>query len=126
MKQIETCFTGREEKGVLSHFYVQDLKFYFKHMGEQYSLDVHSQIKKEIKKLLKQNDLFFRLNQHSYITYSHNCTIETVSSRYKHVLFELNTLVIQFDLKFHVVDFKNYKKQAFWDQVLSHEKQFLG
>lgn len=117
MKQIESCFNSKDEQGILSHFHIQDLAYYYNYTGEQFALEINNEIKKEIRKFLKNKDLFFRFSQNSYITYSHNCSLEIVKERYKEVLFELNFLVIRFDLNFFPIDHKNFQKQSFWNNV---------
>lgn len=121
MKKIESSFHGNDEKGVIAHFYIQDLDYYYSYFNEEFANQIHLEIKKEIKKFLKQKDLFIRFSQNSYMTYSHNCNSEIVKERYKDVLFELKNLVIQFELEFYDIDFKSFKKQSFWDNALKFQ-----
>ncbi len=123
MKKIESYFVSNEEKGVIAHFYIQNLDYYYSYFNEEFADQIHIEIKKEIKKFLKEKDLFFRFSQNSYITYSHNCNSSTVKERYKDVLFELKNLVIQFQLEFYDVDFKTFKKQSFWDKALAFQSK---
>lgn len=121
MKKIESYFESNDEKGVIAHFYIQNLDYFYSYFNEEFANQIHLEIKKEIKKFLKQKDLFFRFSQNSYMTYSHNCNSNTVKERYKDVLFELKNLVIQFELEFYDVDFKTFKKQSFWDKAVSFQ-----
>lgn len=119
IKEIDLHFTSKEEIGVVSHFQIQDLRNYYKNMSQQYTEEIHTQIKTGILRHLKKGDLLFRVNQRSYITYSHNCDEDKVKSRFSDIFFQLNTLIIRYKLSFHRVDYNNFKKQEFWDTIVS-------
>ena len=118
-EDITSHFTGKDEVGVVSHFQIQDLRNYFKNMSEQYTEEIHKQIKQGILRYLKKGDLLFRVNQRSYITYSHNCNVDTVKQRFSDIFFQLNTLIIRYQLSFHKLDSTNFKKREFWDNIVS-------
>ncbi|MBP7280805.1 MAG: hypothetical protein KBA66_04475 [Leptospiraceae bacterium] len=118
-REIGNQFTSPEEVGVISHFYIQDLRNYYRNMSQQYTEEVHKQIKLGILKHLKKGDLLFRVSQRSYITYSHNCNIDTVKKRFGDIFFQLNTLIIRYQLSFHQNNATNFKKREFWDSILS-------
>lgn len=119
IREIENHFTEKEEVGVVSHFYIQNLRNYYKNMSQQYAEEIHKQIKQGILRHLKKGDLLFRVNQRSYITYSHNCNVDTVKQRFSDIFFQLNTLIIRYSLSFHKNDAINFKKREFWDNILS-------
>lgn len=119
IKEISKRFTSKEEVGVVSHFQIQDLRTYHQHMSRQYTEEIHNEIKTGILKHLKKGDMLFRVNQKSYITYSHNCNVETVKSRFSDIFFQLNTLIIRYQLSFHQNDFNNFKKRDYWDKIIS-------
>ena len=118
-EDITSHFTDKDEVGVVSHFHIQDLRNYFKNMSEQYTEEIHKQIKQGILRYLKKGDLLFRVNQRSYITYSHNCNVDTVKQRFSDIFFQLNTLIIRYQLSFHKLDSTNFKKREFWDNIVS-------
>jgi hypothetical protein len=119
IKDIGQHFNSKEEIGVISHFQIQDLRNYYRNMSQQYTEEIHTQIKTGILRHLKKGDLLFRVNQRSYITYSHNCDVDKVKSRFSDIFFQLNTLIIRYKLFFHPVDSNNFKKQEFWDALVS-------
>lgn len=119
IREISRRFTSKEEVGVVSHFQIQDLKTYHQHMSRQYTEEIHNEIKTGILRHLKKGDLLFRVNQRSYITYSHNCNVDVVKKRFSDIFFQLNTLIIRYKLSFHQSDFNNFKKRDFWDKITS-------
>ncbi|MBK6605516.1 MAG: hypothetical protein IPG24_08535 [Leptospiraceae bacterium] len=116
---IDHLFTSKEEVGVVSHFHIQDLRNYYKNMSQQYTEEIHSQIKTGILRHLKKGDQLYRVNQISYITYSHHCDVDKVKSRFSDIFFQLNTLIIRYQLSFHQVDSTIFKKRDFWDKIIS-------
>ncbi len=116
---IDHLFTSKEEVGVVSHFHIQDLRNYYKIMSQQYTEEIHSQIKTGILRHLKKGDQLYRVNQISYITYSHHCDVDKVKSRFSDIFFQLNTLIIRYQLSFHQVDSTIFKKRDFWDKIIS-------
>ncbi len=118
-RDIDHHFTSKEEIGVVSHFFIQDLRNYYKNMSQQYTEEIHTQIKTGILRHLKKGDLLFRVNQRSYITYSHNCNVDKVKSRFSDIFFQLNTLIIRYQLSFHQSDSTNFKKREFWDKIIA-------
>lgn len=118
-REIGNHFTTKEEVGVVSHFHIQDLRNYYRNMSQQYTEEIHKQIKQGILRYLKKGDLLFRVNQRSYVTYSHNCNVETVKQRFSDIFFQLNTLIIRYQLSFHKVDSTNFKRREFWDHIVS-------
>lgn len=118
-KEISNHFLNKDEFGVVSHFYIQDLRNYYKNMSQQYTEEIHKQIKQGILRSLKKGDLLFRVNQRSYITYSHNCNVDTVKQRFSDIFFQLNTLIIRYKLSFHKTDSTNFTKVEFWNNILS-------
>ncbi|MBK8395933.1 MAG: hypothetical protein IPL26_11955 [Leptospiraceae bacterium] len=118
-KEIGNHFNSIEEEGVVSHFYIQNLQVYYKNMSQQYSEEIHKQIRLGILRHLKKGDLLFRVSQRSYITYSHNCNIDSVKKRFSDIFFQLNTLIIRYQLFFHQNNSTNFRKREFWDKILS-------
>ena len=116
---IDHLFTSKEEVGVVSHFHIQDLRNYYKNMSQQYTEEIHSQIKTGILRHLKKGDQLYRVNQRSYITYSHHCDVDKVKSRFSDIFFQLNTLIIRYQLSFHQIDSTSFKKRDFWDKIIS-------
>ena len=58
IKEIDKHFTSKEEIGVVSHFQIQDLRNYYKNMSQQYTEEIHTQIKTGILRHLKKGFTF--------------------------------------------------------------------
>ncbi|MCB1189406.1 MAG: hypothetical protein H7A23_01840 [Leptospiraceae bacterium] len=105
-------------QGTLSHFHIQDLKAYYKVLGEKITRQMLDSIKNEIKKYIKAGDLYYRVGQMSYLTYSPNFNVDQARERYKWVFFKTHEIMIEFKLYFYVVDGPLLGGEDFWEALL--------
>ncbi|MDX1960194.1 MAG: hypothetical protein SFU98_16615 [Leptospiraceae bacterium] len=111
----------KELFGVVAHFYVEDLNVYFEHMGEQFTVNLITEIAKTIRKYLKNTDLLYTINKRSYIVYLPECDIQTVSDRFKEVYFKIDQLIIKYKLDFYEIKNENIGDDDFLDKLISNE-----
>ncbi len=110
-------FSFANQKGVIANFYVQDLKPYFLAMGEHRSGEILEEIRLIILSYLKKGDLLFRISQRSFLTYSHNCTIEIVKQRFDDVYFQIKNLIVDYEIFFFPVEKKVESSEEFWNKI---------
>lgn len=104
-------------QGIISHFYIQDLKAYYNALGEKNTREMLDGIKNEIKTHIKGGDLYYRVSQKSYLTYSPNFNVEQAKKRYEKVFFETHKIIINFKLYFYAVDGPLSGGEEFWEAL---------
>lgn len=85
---------------VLTHFYFQDLSQYFKLLGEQKSGEILEELKSVIQAHLRPYDKLYVLNSRSFLTFCPDCRLDIVKSRFDEVIFQVNHLIIDYEIKF--------------------------
>ncbi|PJZ69496.1 hypothetical protein CH373_16245 [Leptospira perolatii] len=89
---------------VLTHFYFQDLSQYFKLLGEQKSGEIIEELKSVIHAHLRPYDKLYMLSTRSFMTFCPDCRLEIVKSRFNDVIFQVNHLIIDYEIKFMEID----------------------
>ncbi|WP_408605414.1 hypothetical protein [Leptospira broomii] len=85
---------------VLTHFYFQDLSQYFRLLGEQKSGEILTDLKSVIQAHLRPYDKLYVLNSRSFMTFCPDCRLDIVKSRFDEVIFQVNHLIIDYEIRF--------------------------
>lgn len=110
-------FSFENHSGIIANFYIQDLKAYFQAMGEHRSGEILEEIRLIILSYLKKGDLLFRISPRAFLTYSHNCNIETVKHRFDDVYFQIKNLIVDYEIFFYPVSRKINSTEEFWQKI---------
>lgn len=119
-KDLLLNFTSKKDIGVISRFTIQNLSNYYRNMGENFGRAINTEIRNEILKHLKKGDTLYRLDQRTYLTYSHDCKPETVKHRFGEITFEIHELTIRFELEFFPVEYSSIEDDRFWQTISRH------
>ncbi|EMN47667.1 hypothetical protein LEP1GSC088_1177 [Leptospira interrogans str. L1207] len=105
-------------KIVVTHFYFQDLYSYFKLLGEQKSGEIIKELKLIIQAHLRPYDKLYVANSRSMLTLSPDCKIEVVQGRFNEVVFQVNHLIVDYEIQFMELDSPIDSIEPIWKQLL--------
>lgn len=119
-KILSYPYKGRVH-GVLAHFKMEDMSYYGKIMGEEFSGKLIEEVKKTIQRKLKKTDVLFTLSSRSYIAFLPDCEVSPVVQRFNDVYFKVNSMTLQFKLDFYEIKPSNLDDVNYFDKVFSSE-----
>lgn len=108
-------------RGVLAHFKMEDMSYYGKIMGEEFSGKLIQEVKKTIQRKLKKTDILFTLSSRSFIAYLPDCDVPPVVQRFNDVYFKVDSMTLQFKLDFYEIKPSNLDDVNYFDKVFSSE-----
>ncbi|MCE9500455.1 MAG: hypothetical protein K8R21_08150 [Leptospira sp.] len=103
--------------GVLSHFYLQDLRQYMRSMGERRTLEILEGVRNTISGYLKKGDTIYRPGPRSILTFSGNCGIEIVRKRFEDVYFQIKNVIIDYELAFYEINKPLSSLENLWKEI---------
>ncbi|RHX86912.1 hypothetical protein [Leptospira stimsonii] len=107
---------------VITHFRFQDLYSYFKLLGEQRSGEIMKELKSIIQAHLRPYDKLYVLNPRSILTLSPDCKIEIVQARFDEVVFQVNHLIIDYEIHFMELNSSIETLEPIWKNLLVSSK----
>jgi hypothetical protein len=107
---------------VITHFRFQDLYSYFKLLGEQRSGEIMKELKAIIQAHLRPYDKLYVLNSRSILTLSPDCKIEIVQARFDEVVFQVNHLIVDYEIQFMELNSPLESLEPIWKELLVSSK----
>ncbi|AXR61391.1 hypothetical protein [Leptospira mayottensis] len=107
---------------VITHFHFQDLYSYFKLLGEQRSGEIMKELKSIIQAHLRPYDKLYVLSPRSILTLSPDCKTEVVEARFDEVVFQVNHLIVDYEIQFMELDSPINSIEPIWKHLLVSAK----
>ncbi|PJZ54978.1 hypothetical protein [Leptospira adleri] len=107
---------------VITHFRFQDLYSYFKLLGEQRSGEIMKELKAIIQAHLRPYDKLYVINPRSILTLSPDCKIEIVQARFDEVVFQVNHLIVDYEIQFMELNSPIESLEPIWKNLLVSSK----
>ncbi|EKR64000.1 hypothetical protein LEP1GSC036_1082 [Leptospira weilii str. 2006001853] len=107
---------------VITHFHFQDLYSYFKLLGEQRSGEIMKELKSIIQAHLRPYDKLYVLGPRSILTLSPDCKTEVVEARFDEVVFQVNHLIVDYEIQFMELDSPIDSIEPIWKHLLVSSK----
>ncbi|ABJ75952.1 hypothetical protein [Leptospira borgpetersenii] len=107
---------------VITHFHFQDLYSYFKLLGEQRSGEIIKELKSIIQAYLRPYDKLYVLNPRSVLTLSPDCKTEVVEARFDEVVFQVNHLIVDYEIQFMELNSPIDSIEPIWKHLLVSSK----
>ncbi|ABJ79055.1 MULTISPECIES: hypothetical protein [Leptospira] len=107
---------------VITHFHFQDLYSYFKLLGEQRSGEIMKELKSIIQAYLRPYDKLYVLNPRSVLTLSPDCKTEVVEARFDEVVFQVNHLIVDYEIQFMELNSPIDSIEPIWKHLLVSSK----
>ncbi|EQA63061.1 hypothetical protein [Leptospira alexanderi] len=107
---------------VITHFHFQDLYSYFKLLGEQRSGEIMKELKSIIQAHLRPYDKLYVLSPRSILTLSPDCKTEVVEARFDEVVFQVNHLIVDYEIQFMELDSPIDSIEPIWKHLLVSSK----
>ncbi|EMO71492.1 hypothetical protein [Leptospira santarosai] len=107
---------------VITHFHFQDLYSYFKLLGEQRSGEIMKELKAIIQAHLRPYDKLYVLSPRSILTLSPDCKTEIVEARFDEVVFQVNHLIVDYEIQFMELNSPIDSIEPIWKHLLASSK----
>ncbi|EQA53785.1 hypothetical protein LEP1GSC052_1249 [Leptospira kmetyi serovar Malaysia str. Bejo-Iso9] len=107
---------------VITHFRFQDLYSYFKLLGEQRSGEIMRELKAIIQAHLRPYDKLYVLSPRSILTLSPDCKTEVVQARFDEVVFQVNHLIVDYEIQFMELSSPIETIEPIWKELLVNSK----
>ncbi|XDD48650.1 hypothetical protein AB3N59_09260 [Leptospira sp. WS92.C1] len=107
---------------VVTHFRFQDLYSYFKLLGEQRSGEIIRELKSIIQAHLRPYDKLYVLDPRSILTLSPDCKTEVVQARFDEVVFQVNHLIVDYEIQFLELGSPIDSLEPIWKELLISTK----
>ncbi|EMY78881.1 hypothetical protein LEP1GSC060_1110 [Leptospira weilii serovar Ranarum str. ICFT] len=107
---------------VITHFYFQDLHPYFKLLGEQRSGEIMKELKSIIQAHLRPYDKLYVISPRSILTLSPDCKTEVVQARFNEVVFQVNHLIVDYEIQFMELDSPIDSIEPIWKELIVYSK----
>lgn len=119
---IKDIRNSLSNKIVITHFHFQDLYSYFKLLGEQRSGEIMKELKSIIQAYLRPYDKLYVLNPRSVLTLSPDCKTEVVEARFDEVVFQVNHLIVDYEIQFMELNSPIDSIEPIWKHLLVSSK----
>ncbi|TGK35122.1 hypothetical protein EHQ12_15930 [Leptospira gomenensis] len=107
---------------VITHFRFQDLYSYFKLLGEQRSAEIMRELKSIIQAHLRPYDKLYVYDSRSILTLSPDCKTEVVQARFDEVVFQVNHLIVDYEIQFMELNSSVESFEPIWSELLAPVK----
>lgn len=114
---INHNFSNSMEYGVISKFYLQDIRPYYGVMGEETTGMVLDYIQSTLQSKMKDIDYLYRPGQRTLVTFSPNCNEEVIKKRFDSLFFQYKYLIINYRLSHLMVRKPILNEENFWLEV---------